>query len=42
MKANKNSLLKLLTDDSRMGEFDDMFDFFQVCVYVCVVKCTHD
>ena len=30
VKADKFDVLKLVIDDSRIGEFDDMFDFSQV------------
>ena len=32
IKGNKRDILKLIIDDSRIGEFDDMFDFSQVMV----------
>jgi hypothetical protein len=30
MRADKNSIVKLIMNDNRMGEFDDMFDFARV------------
>jgi hypothetical protein len=30
VKSNKEAVLKLVTDDSRMAQFDDMFDFAKV------------
>lgn len=38
MKADKHTVLNLLIDNSRMQEFDDMFDFGTVrAMYVCTV-----
>jgi hypothetical protein len=35
MRADKHSIVKLIMNDNRMGEFDDMFDFARVRELYC-------